>query len=126
LSPPQAKEGKTVVVRYVGKLTSGKVFDQTKGSATFKFRLGLGEVIKGWDRGVVGMRVGDKRRLTVPPGMAYGTQGVRGAIPPNVSEKAIVAFTIHCLLFVSFFFQSFFFKTFCVRYLSFFCCGAEP
>lgn len=46
---------------------------------------GVGEVIKGWDRGVVGMRVGDKRRLTVPPQMAYGTSGVRGAIPPNAT-----------------------------------------
>ena len=46
---------------------------------------GVGEVIKGWDRGVEGMRVGDKRRLTVPPQMAYGSQGVRGTIPPNAT-----------------------------------------
>ncbi len=46
---------------------------------------GVGEVIKGWDRGVAGMRVGDKRKLTVPPQMAYGTDGVRGTIPPNAT-----------------------------------------
>ncbi|KAL4422597.1 hypothetical protein ABPG75_008794 [Micractinium tetrahymenae] len=79
-----AKAGKKVLMRYVGRLKSnGKVFDQTKGNATFSFRLGVGEVIKGWDRGVEGMRVGDKRRLTIPPQMAYGTSGVKGAIPPN-------------------------------------------
>ena len=49
-------------MKYVGKLQSGKIFDQTKGNATFQFRLGVGEVIKGWDVGVEGMRVGDKRR----------------------------------------------------------------
>jgi len=47
--------------------------------------VGVGEVIKGWDRGVAGMRVGDKRKLTVPPQMAYGTDGIRGAIPPNAT-----------------------------------------
>lgn len=79
-----AKAGKKVVVKYVGKLKSnGKIFDQTKGNRTFSFRLGVGEVIKGWDRGVEGMRVGDKRKLSVPPQMAYGTSGIRGAIPPN-------------------------------------------
>ena len=82
---PLAKPGKKVEVRYIGKLKSnGKVFDQTKGNKTFKFRLGVGEVIKGWDKGVEAMRVGDKRRLTVPPQMGYGTQGVRGSpIGPN-------------------------------------------
>ncbi|EIE23522.1 peptidyl-prolyl cis-trans isomerase, partial [Coccomyxa subellipsoidea C-169] len=81
-----AKLGQKVGVRYRGTLAkSGKVFDETKGNKTFSFRLGVGEVIKGWDRGVVGMRVGDKRRLTVPPQMAYGTSGVRGAIPPNAT-----------------------------------------
>lgn len=84
----QAKPGKKVIVRYVGRLAaSGKVFDQTQGGRTFSFRLGVGEVIKGWDRGVEGMRQGDKRRLTVPPQMAYGTGGVRGSIPPNAVLK---------------------------------------
>ena len=83
---PLAKAGKRIKVRYVGKLAkTGKIFDQTKGAATFSFRLGVGEVIKGWDRGCEGMRVGDKRRLTVPPQMAYGSSGVRGAIPGNAT-----------------------------------------
>jgi len=83
---PLAKAGKRIKVRYVGKLAkNGKVFDQTKGNATFSFRLGVGEVIKGWDRGCEGMRVGDKRRLTVPPQMGYGSSGVRGTIPGNAT-----------------------------------------
>lgn len=77
-----AKPGKRVSVRYTGKLTNGKVFDQTKGRKTFQFRLGVGEVIKGWDRGVEGMRVGDKRKLVVPPQMGYGSSKV-GPIPAN-------------------------------------------
>ncbi|KAL3153444.1 hypothetical protein ABBQ38_011778 [Trebouxia sp. C0009 RCD-2024] len=80
-----AKPGKKVVVRYRGSLQNGKVFDETKGNKTFSFRLGVGEVIKGWDRGVAGMRVGDKRKLTVPPQMGYGSDGVKGAIPPNAT-----------------------------------------
>jgi FK506-binding nuclear protein len=79
-----AKPGKTVFVRYTGRLKNGdgKIFDKTKGQGTFKFRLGVGEVIKGWDRGVEGMRVGDKRRLTIPPAMGYGSSKT-GPIPPN-------------------------------------------
>ena len=81
---PLAKPGKKVEVKYIGRLKSNnEVFDQTRGNKTFKFRLGVGEVIKGWDRGVDGMRVGDKRELVVPPQMAYGAAGVRGAIPGN-------------------------------------------
>jgi len=76
-----ATPGKNVTMKYIGKLQSGKIFDQTKGNATFRFRLGVGEVIKGWDVGVDGMRVGDKRRLVIPPAMAYGKKGVKGAIP---------------------------------------------
>lgn len=73
-----------MVVKYVGRLKSnGKVFDATRGSKTFSFRLGVGEVIKGWDRGVEGMRVGDKRRLIIPPAMGYGASGAGKAIPPN-------------------------------------------
>jgi len=81
----KAEPGKRVTMKYVGKLQSGKIFDQTKGNATFQFRLGIGEVIKGWDIGVAGMRVGDKRRLTIPPAMAYGKKGVKGAIPGNAT-----------------------------------------
>jgi len=78
-----AKPGKRVQVRYTGRLKSnGKVFDKTKGGSTFSFRLGVGEVIQGWDVGVRGMRVGDKRRLTVPPDMGYGNQ-TQGPIPAN-------------------------------------------
>ena len=81
----KAEPGKRVTMKYVGRLQSGKIFDQTKGNATFQFRLGIGEVIKGWDVGVAGMRVGDKRRLTIPPAMAYGKKGVKGAIPGNAT-----------------------------------------
>ena len=77
----QAKPGKKILMKYVGKLQSGKIFDQTRGNSTFTFRLGIGEVIKGWDVGVDGMRVGDKRRLTIPPAMAYGKKGGRAPSP---------------------------------------------
>ncbi|KAK9806316.1 hypothetical protein WJX72_010102 [[Myrmecia] bisecta] len=80
-----AKPGKKVVVKYCGQLQNGKVFDETKGNKTFTFRLGVGEVIKGWDKGVEGMRVGDKRKLSIPPQMGYGSTGVRGTIPPNAT-----------------------------------------
>lgn len=80
----RAAPGKKVSVRYIGKLKkNGKIFDSNIGKAPFKFRLGVGEVIKGWDVGVNGMRVGDKRRLTIPPAMGYGVRGAGGAIPPN-------------------------------------------
>ncbi|CAK9203415.1 unnamed protein product [Sphagnum troendelagicum] len=80
----QAKPGKRVSMHYIGKLKSnGKIFDSNVGKKPFDFRLGVGEVIKGWDVGVNGMRVGDKRRLTIPPQMAYGPEGVKGTIPGN-------------------------------------------
>lgn len=80
----KAVPGKKVAMKYIGKLKSnGKVFDSTVGKKAFEFRLGVGEVIKGWDVGVEGMRVGDKRRLTIPPQMAYGAKGVPGTIPGN-------------------------------------------
>ncbi|GBG65044.1 hypothetical protein CBR_g49113 [Chara braunii] len=78
-----AKAGKTVLVNYIGKLPNGKVFDSTVGKRPFAFRLGVGQVVKGWDIGVNGMRVGDKRQLRVPPSLGYGSQGVKGVIPPN-------------------------------------------
>ena len=65
-----AKAGKFISVHYVGRLKNGKKFDQTQQGEGFKFRLGKGEVIKGWDVGIVGMKVGGKRRLTIPPNMA--------------------------------------------------------
>ncbi|XP_010532259.1 PREDICTED: peptidyl-prolyl cis-trans isomerase FKBP53 [Tarenaya hassleriana] len=80
----RASPGKQVSVRYIGKLQkNGKIFDSNIGKAPFKFRLGVGQVIKGWDVGVNGMRVGDKRRLTIPPSMGYGHKGAGGQIPPN-------------------------------------------
>lgn len=80
----RASPGKKVSVRYIGKLQkNGKIFDSNIGKAPLKFRLGVAQVIKGWDVGVNGMRVGDKRRLTIPPAMGYGTKGAGQAIPPN-------------------------------------------
>ncbi|MED6181419.1 hypothetical protein PIB30_019133 [Stylosanthes scabra] len=79
----RAAPGKKVSVRYIGKLQkNGKIFDSNVGRAPFKFHLGVGQVIKGWDVGVNGMRVGDKRRITVPPSMGYGDRRI-GSIPPN-------------------------------------------
>ncbi|XVF53981.1 hypothetical protein PTKIN_Ptkin05aG0144400 [Pterospermum kingtungense] len=80
----RASRGKQVSVRYTGKLKkNGKIFDSNVGRAPFKFRLGVGEVIKGWDVGVEGMRIGDKRKLIIPPSMGYGSKGAGGVIPPN-------------------------------------------
>ncbi|CAN6987409.1 hypothetical protein IGI04_001494 [Brassica rapa subsp. trilocularis] len=80
----QATPGKQVSVRYIGKLQkNGKIFDSNIGKAPFKFKIGRGEVIKGWDVGVNGMRVGEKRKLTIPPSMGYGSRGAGGQIPPN-------------------------------------------
>lgn len=78
-----AKAGKMVAMRYVGKLKNGKVFDSNISGNPFKFRLGVGEVIKGWDVGVEGMRVGDKRLLKIPPAMGYGPKGAPPTIPGN-------------------------------------------
>ncbi len=77
-----AKAGDNVTVNYVGKLTDGKVFDQSRGKP-FTFQLGAGHVIKGWDQGLLGMKPGAKRTLTIPPSLAYGARGFPPAIPPN-------------------------------------------
>ncbi|KAK0212778.1 hypothetical protein DFS33DRAFT_1492677 [Desarmillaria ectypa] len=79
---PQAKKGNTVQMRYIGKLTSGQVFDSNTKGKPFSFRLGAGEVIKGWDQGLVGMQAGGERVLTIPPALGYGKKGVSG-IPGN-------------------------------------------
>jgi FKBP-type peptidyl-prolyl cis-trans isomerase len=80
-----AVSGKKVKVHYTGWLTSGKKFDSSVGKAPFEFTLGAGQVIKGWDEGVVGMKVGGKRQLRIPPDLAYGARGFPGAIPPNAT-----------------------------------------
>jgi len=79
---PMAKKGNTVQMRYIGKLTDGKEFDKNTKGKPFTFHLGKGEVIKGWDEGIVGMQVGGERKLTIPANMAYGKKGQSG-IPPN-------------------------------------------
>lgn len=81
-----AVRGQKVAVHYTGWLTDGTKFDSSHDRGQpFRFTLGAGEVILGWDDGVVGMQVGGKRRLTVPPSSAYGRRGVRGVIPPNAT-----------------------------------------
>ncbi|RZC57765.1 hypothetical protein C5167_005064 [Papaver somniferum] len=80
----KADNGSKVSMRYIGKLKSnGKIFDSNVRGPPFQFRLGVGQVIKGWDVGVKGMRVGDKRRLTLPPSMGYGAKGALPQIPQN-------------------------------------------
>jgi len=79
---PMAKKGNTVRMRYVGKLTNGKEFDKNISGKPFTFNLGKGEVIKGWDEGIVGMQVGGERRLTIPANMAYGKKAQTN-IPAN-------------------------------------------
>jgi FKBP-type peptidyl-prolyl cis-trans isomerase len=88
------KSGDTVVINYEGKLTTGEVFDSsyTRGKP-FETQIGVGHVIKGWDEGVIGMKAGGKRKLTIPSDMAYGPQGVPGTIPPN----ATLIFTLELL-----------------------------
>jgi FKBP-type peptidyl-prolyl cis-trans isomerase len=84
---PAAKPGDTVSVSYVGKLTNGTVFDSTKknGGKPYDVTIGVTRVIKGWTKGLVGMRKGGQRRLTIPPDMAYGAKGYPGVIPPNAT-----------------------------------------
>ncbi|ODM17404.1 binding protein [Aspergillus cristatus] len=79
---PAAKSGNTVAMRYIGKLEDGKVFDSNKKGKPFSFKLGKGEVIKGWDIGVAGMAVGAERRISIPPHLAYGKKALPG-IPGN-------------------------------------------
>lgn len=78
-----ATRGDVVVVHYTGWLNDGKVFDSSKGGEPFTFKLGVGEVIKGWDEGVSGMMVGGKRKLWVPADLGYGRRGALPEIPPN-------------------------------------------
>ena len=82
----EATKGQQVTVRYTGWLTNGTKFDSSKDRGDpFVFNLGRGQVIKGWDEGVQGMKVGGKRKLTIPPAMGYGSRGAGGVIPPNAT-----------------------------------------
>jgi len=82
----EAKKGKTVSVHYTGWLTDGKKFDSSKDRGQpFSFPLGGGHVIRGWDDGVAGMKVGGKRKLTIPSDLGYGARGAGGVIPPNAT-----------------------------------------
>ena len=81
-----AAAGQRVSVHYTGWTTDGKKFDSSKDRGqAFIFSLGGGEVIRGWDEGVAGMKVGGKRKLTIPPELGYGTRGAGGVIPPNAT-----------------------------------------
>jgi FKBP-type peptidyl-prolyl cis-trans isomerase FkpA len=79
----EATAGKRVSVHYTGTLTTGKKFDSSLDRGKpFQFTLGAGEVIKGWDQGVAGMKIGGKRKLTIPPELAYGNRAVGGDLIP--------------------------------------------
>jgi len=90
---PDVKKGKMMGMYYAGRLQSNnKQFDACQSGKPFKFRLGAGEVIKGWDTGIMGMKVGGKRKLTIPANLAYGSRGAPPDIPPN----ATLVFDIEC------------------------------
>ncbi len=81
----EAQAGQDVQVHYTGWLTDGTKFDSSVGRGPFEFSLGAGMVIRGWDEGVAGMRVGGKRKLRIPPDLGYGARGAGGVIPPDAT-----------------------------------------
>lgn len=91
-----AKDGDKVKVHYTGWLTTGKRFDSSVGAAPFDFTIGANEVIKGWDEGVAGMKVGGKRQLRIPPELAYGDAGH----PPQIPQNATLIFDVRLVAIV--------------------------
>jgi FKBP-type peptidyl-prolyl cis-trans isomerase FkpA len=88
---PEAVAGKSVEVHYTGTLADGTKFDSSLDRRQpFAFRLGAGKVIKGWDEGVAGMKVGGTRKLVIPSNLGYGAQGAGGVIPPNAQLTFVV------------------------------------
>lgn len=82
----EATAGNLATVHYTGWLTNGKKFDSSVDRRDpFSFPIGAGQVIRGWDEGVAGMKVGGKRKLTIPPDLGYGARGAGGVIPPNAT-----------------------------------------
>ncbi len=81
----EAQPGMIVTVHYTGWLTNGQKFDSSVGGKPLEFTLGAGRVIQGWDEGVAGMKIGGKRKLTIPSNLGYGPGGMPPAIPPNAT-----------------------------------------
>jgi FKBP-type peptidyl-prolyl cis-trans isomerase FkpA len=81
----EAIAGSEVTVHYTGAFEDGREFDSSVGRGPFSFKLGAGQVIKGWDQGVEGMKVGGKRRLVIPSDLAYGARGAGNVIPPHAT-----------------------------------------